>query len=136
MLVVLTAWLLVGSHSSTPTVGWTLASDIGGPAEGPVTSQGATTVRLFTSWWPGCSPWGDLGQTTSDSSWLTPDITYTPVAVIITLHESDLYLAADCQPFSFYDFWGLPVAIHLKEPLGGRQLYDGASFPAAARPYP
>jgi hypothetical protein len=135
ILLGLGIWLLVGSHSSSPAVGWQLASDSGGPAFSPVTAQGTTTVFLTTSWWPGCSPWGDLGQTTSDSSWLTPDIIYTPVAVIITLHESDLYLRTKQGPCGFYDYWGLPVAIPLSEPLGGRPLYDGSTFPPAARPY-
>ena len=36
----------------------------------------------------------------------------------------------------FYDYWGLPVAVQLSEPLGGRALFDGATFPPAARPYP
>jgi hypothetical protein len=135
MLVALAAWLLAPSHSS-PTVGWSLASATGGPAFRPDTAQEATIVLVTTSWWPGCSPWGDLGKSKSDSSWLTPDITYTPWAVTITLHESESYVAARCHPFSFYDYWGLPVEVHLSGPLGGRALFDGSKFPPAARPYP
>ena len=135
MLVALAAWLLVPSHSS-PTVGWSLAPATGGPAFRPDTAQEATIVLVTTSWWPGCSPWGDLGQSKSDSSWLTPDITYTPSAVMITLHLSDLYLATKCDPFSFYDYWGLPVEVQLSGPLAGRALFDGSKFPPAARPYP
>jgi hypothetical protein len=135
IIVALAAWRLAPSHSS-PTVGWSLASASGGPAFRPDTAQATTIVLIRTSWWPGCSPWGDLGKDTSDSSWLTPDITYTPWAVMITLRESDSYVATKCDPFSFYDYWGIPVQVHLSEPLGGRALFDGSSSPPAARPYP
>jgi hypothetical protein len=55
---------------------------------------------------------------------------------MITLHESDSYMAARCYPFSFYDYWGLPVEVHLSEPLGGRALFDGSKCSPATRPYP
>jgi hypothetical protein len=65
------AWRLAPSHSA-PTVGWSLVSANGGPAFRPDQAQEATVVLVRTDWWPGCSPWGDLGNVTSDDSWLAP----------------------------------------------------------------
>jgi hypothetical protein len=143
-LVVLGALLLVGivarggPSSSTPTVGWTLASAPGGPAFQPEGGPNTTVILISTNWWTGCSPWGDLGKTTNDDSWLTPEITYTPWTVAITLHESASFRASKCGsvpgPGLGYDIWS-PLEIHLGEPLGGRTLFDGSLFPPAARPY-
>jgi hypothetical protein len=126
------AWRLATSHS-TPTVGWTLASAPGAPAALPDAGNDTTIVLIRTDWWPGCSPWGDLGKDTNDESWLTEEVTYTPLSVTVTLHESDAYVATKCG--LGYDYWGIPVEIHLSEPLGGRAVFDGSSFPPAARPY-
>ena len=131
MLLGLSVWL-VSPHSLGPSVDWGVAvgSREGGPAI--VTEQGSTTIFAMFNKWPGCDPWDNPG----DTSWLTPVITYTPVAVIITLRESEAYVNRNqSAPCGNYDTWG-PEPIHLDQPLGGRTLYDGSVFPPAVRTPP
>ena len=88
-----------------------------------------TTVVPIESVRPDCVP--------NDDSWFEPVIAYAPVSVTIQLRVTDATPAA-CPVIvdgrmrigsSFH------YAVHLSEPLGGRPLFDGSSFPAAARPY-
>jgi hypothetical protein len=53
--------------------------------------------------------------------------------VTITLHQSSSFDASTCT--GWYDTWGLPVEINLREPLNGRTLLDGSSSPPRERPY-
>jgi len=122
-------------------IGWQLANlhSIGGPRgwDSPDEAKVATVVYLRTDWWPACHPYDDETGPFANSSWLTPDITYTPWSVTITMRINDSYSRkGDCGRFGFYDFWGLPVAVQLSEPLGGRALFDGSTFPLSPRPYP
>jgi hypothetical protein len=136
--VVVGAWSFLGPKG-TP-IGWQLANlhSTGGPRgwDNLAEAKAATVVYLRTDWWPGCHPYDEMTGATADSSWLTPDITYTPWAVIITMRIKDAYYQDPECGRSFYDYWGLPVAVQLSEPLGGRALFDGSAFPPAARPYP
>lgn len=106
-----------------------MASAGGGPAFRPDAAQEATVVLVRAAWWPACSAWDQ-----NDDSWLTPEISYLPWSVTITLRESDSFASVKCG--GFYDFWGQPVEVHMSEPLGGRALFDGSKFPPDARPYP
>jgi hypothetical protein len=36
----------------------------------------------------------------------------------------------------WYDYWGQPVEVHLREPLAGRALFDGATIVPEQRRYP
>lgn len=128
MLLGLSVWL-VTPPASGRTVEWGLYGRTNVLPDDVVTAQGTTTIFVKFNLWPACHPWS-LG----DRSWLTPVITYTPKAVIITLHESALYLQTPCM--GMYDDWGSPVPIHLSEPLGGRTLYDGSVSPPAAQSVP
>jgi hypothetical protein len=138
LVVAIGAWRLAPSHSSdrlpslgpdsAGIVGWSLASAGGGSAFRPNAAQDATVVLVSAAWWPACSPW-DQG----DDSWLTPEISYLPWSVTITLRTSDSFAAVKCGVF--YDFWGGGFEVHLSEPLGSRALFDGSSFPPVARPY-
>ena len=86
-------------------------------------------------WWPACVE-------LQDYSWLTPAIASTPWSVTITLHTSDAYAnnpkcpgaGRGVLPVGVY-LSPLYFPVHLNEPLGGRALFDGSQFPAAARPY-
>ena len=101
------------------------------------TAQTTTVVPVWPVWWPACHPFDqDLGNGTAAGSWLTPDITYTPWAVTITMRISAAYDKNPECGRGFYDFWGTPILVQLREPLAGRPLFDGSAFPPAARPYP
>ena len=83
--------------------------------------------------WPGC-----VKQ--RDHSWLTPDIAYLPWSVTITLRTSDSD-TAQCgkagldgrlPPVGFY-LSPLSFPVLLSEPLDGRPMFDGSTFPATER---
>ena len=110
-------------------VGWSLAP-LGDPFR-PDAAQDATVVRVSAAWWPACPPWEQGGD-----AWLTPEISYLPWSVTITLRTSEAYESSMKCGGAFYDFWGQPVEVHLSEPLGGRPLFDGSTSPSTAVPYP
>jgi hypothetical protein len=132
------AWSLLGPKG-TP-IGWQLANlhSVGGPRgwDSLDEAKTATVVYLRTDWWPACHPYDDNAGPFADGSWLTPDIDYTPWSVTITMRIKDSYYQNRECGRGFYDYWGLPVAVQLREPLGGRALFDGSAFPPTARPYP
>lgn len=140
MLVGLAAWLLVASSSLPPSrsVGWQLADGfLGTPKFDPATAQTTTVIPISVEWLT-CAP--------QNASWLAPPrVTYTLSSVIITMHTTDAFAAiTTCgggNPDNKNDIGftldvGIPVAVQLSEPLGGRALFDGASSPLGARPYP
>ena len=136
--VVLGIWSSFGPKA-TP-IGWQLANlhSVGGPRgwDSLDEAKAATTVYLTTAWWPSCHPYDDSTGPFANSSWLTPDISYSSGSVTITMRINDSLSANPECGRGFYDYWGLPVAVQLREPLGGRALYDGSTVPVAARPYP
>ena len=86
---------------------------------------------------PGCTP-------TSGGSWLAdPIIAYTPWSVTITMHMNDTPEVAKCGsqqtphegslPLVGGYLMGVLFTVHLTEPLGGRALFDGFSFPPTER---
>jgi hypothetical protein len=96
-----------------------------------------TTVIGIEVEHPGCTP-------TSGGSWLAdPLISYTPWSVTITMHMNDTPETAHCGsqqtphegslPLVGGYLMGVLVTVHLTEPLGGRTLFDGSSFPPAER---
>jgi hypothetical protein len=136
------AAVLFPSLSVPPSrlVGWGLGGQVPGVAvwtgtywRGGVgfdlaTAQTTTVVPLSMDRWP-----AECAQ--GDDSWLAaPAITYTPWAVIITMRETDSFDTTTCK--GWYDFWGATVKVQLREPLGGRPLFDGSKYPPAPRPYP
>ena len=118
VIVALGGWLWLGSRDS---VAWQL-DGYGRPTV--VVNAQTTDFSVFVASRP------DM----PDLEWLDPPtITYTPVAVLITLHTSAAYRAALANgPHGTYDT-GQWVEVHLSEPLGGRALLDGSSFPPASR---
>ncbi len=131
MVVVVAAWLLFPALSipSARLMGWQLHG-FNGTGFDPTTAQTTDVVRVAVAVWPTEYP-------ATDDSWLaTPAVTYTPWSVTITLHTSDSYASLIAgKIFGLYDTGGW-VDVHLSEPLGGRALFDGSTFPPTARPYP
>ena len=132
--VVLTACLLFPSLliSSSRLVGWQLTgfngTGVDRPRFDPTTAQTTGVIPVYVASWP-------TEYSSTDDSWLSATITYTPWSVIITLHTSDAYESLIAgKIIGFYDTGGW-VPVYLSEPLGGRALFDGSVFPPAARPY-
>jgi hypothetical protein len=123
------------SAASAQTIGWQLAVGIGGPRFDPANAQTTKVVNVEVQW-PGCVE-------TQDYSWLTPDVSYTPWSVTITLRTSDAYArnpkchATGPNGLTMVGYYlsALSYPVQLSEPLAGRALSDGSQFPAAARPY-
>ena len=121
----------ISTALASQTIAWEASAGIGGPAFDPATAQTMTVVNVEVQW-PGCV---DLG----DYSWLTPEVSYMPWSVTITLRTTDNY-AAKCskgaagQPavIGYYPS-DLSFPVQLSEPLGGRPLFDGSTVPATER---
>jgi hypothetical protein len=72
----------------------------------------------------------------------TPEITYTPDVVIVTVHVTQSIVGStDGDNTAYlptcalqYDT-AVPAVIHLSEPLRGRTLLDGSTDPPEPRPY-
>ena len=90
--VVFGTWSALGPKG-TP-IGWQLANlhSIGGPRGWDTMDEAraATVVYLRTDWWPACHPYDNETGPLADSSWLTPDVTYTPISVTITMRIKDV----------------------------------------------
>jgi hypothetical protein len=86
------------------------------------TAETATVIPVFIASWR-----------VDGDSWLgAPVVTYTPWAVIITMHTR---VSGGCSGIcGWYDTGGW-VNVLLSEPLGGRALQDGSKFPPEARRY-
>jgi hypothetical protein len=128
LVVALGAWLFFPALS-IPTnrlTGWQMHGFLGQGFD-PTTAKTTTVVRVAIPQWP-----VEFGQ--GDSSWLArPEVTYTPWSVTITLYTSDAFTGQKVHGWFDTGSW---VDVHLKEPLRGRALFDGSTFPPAARPYP
>jgi len=134
----LAAWPLSPSRSlpSSRLVVWRLADGfLGTPKFDPTTAQTTTLVPISVDWLS-CAP--------PDDSWLAPPaISYTPWSVTITVHTTDAFAATttcgggndNTGMFGIMLDVGIPVGVHLREPLGGRALFGGANSHSAARPY-
>jgi hypothetical protein len=113
-------------YPSGQLVGWDL-NGVGGPRFDPAQAQTATVVAVGV-WVQGTPP------LPLDSSYLEPIITYTPWSVMITLRNPH---AVDCGALPCVGGYTTTISypVQLSEPLGGRALFDGSTFPPAARPY-
>ena len=80
---------------------------------------------------PGCAPDG--------TGWLaTPAVTYTPLAVFITVHMADTFNVPGCTGSAGHQGDRLPLVgnyltgtyldVQLTAPLGGRALFDGSGL--------
>jgi hypothetical protein len=122
--VVVVARLLVAPLPSERTLTWKA-----GFAYDPAQTQ-ATAVQVEVER-PGCTPDG--------TSWLaTPVVTYTPLAVFITVRMADTFNVPGCTGTLGYHDGRLPLVggyltgtyldVQLTEPLRGRALFDGAGL--------
>jgi hypothetical protein len=115
---------------SRQLVSWNLGDGVGGPRFDPAFAQ-TTTVVAVSAWWPGAAP------EPPDTSWVERIITYTPWSVMITLHSR---IRGPCDttalPCVGKYLTTFSIPIQLSEPLGGRALFDGSTFPPSARAYP
>ncbi len=131
--------LMVPAQSipSSRLLSWQLSSPFGHRLD-PSTAQATTVVQIEVEH-PGCAPI-DVGPWLAD-----PIISYTPWSVTITMHMNDTPDTANCSsqqaphdgplPIVGGYLSGLFVPIQLGEPLGGRMLFDGSTFPPQGRPY-
>ena len=118
---------------SSRLLNWHLNSGTSG-SRSAAAVQATTAIGIEVEH-PGCTP-------TSGGSWLAdPIITYTPWSVTITMHMNDTVANCGSQqtphegslPLVGGYLMGVLVTVHLTEPLGGRALLDGSSFPPAER---
>lgn len=132
----LAGWLIVSSRSpSVPPARlaeWQVNSD--GTTFSQATAQTATAIPI--AFFPRyCTGVHSFAQA-------TPEISYTPDAVVVTLHVTESIVGStDGDNTAYlptcavqYDT-AVPAVIHLSEPLRGRALFDGSKSPPAARPY-
>jgi hypothetical protein len=140
MLAAVAGCALVPSPSLPPSrsVGWRLADGfLGTPRFDPTTAQTTTAIPISVDWLA-CAP--------QDASWLLPqpEISYMPESVTITMHTTDAFAATTTcgggnenkGDIAVMLDVGIPVEVHLREPLGGRALFDGAALFPGPRPYP
>lgn len=134
----LAGWLFVSSR--TPSVPparlaeWQVSVNPDGTRFSRATAQTATAIPI--SFFPRyCSGIHSFARA-------TPEISYTPDAVVVTLHLTQTIVGStDGDNTAYlptcavhYDT-AVPAVVHLSEPLRGRALFDGSKSPPAARPY-
>ena len=140
MVVSVPVRLMVPGQSipSSRLLSWQLNRMVPGSGFDQATAQTTTVVQIEVEH-PYCAPI-DVGPWLAD-----PIVSYTPWSVTITMHMNDTPDAADCSsqqaphdgplPIVGGYLTGLFYKVELSEPLGGRMLFDGSSFPPAARPF-
>lgn len=122
---------------SSRLLSWRIASGSIGVASDPATTP-STTVLTIEVEHPGCAP-------IEAGPWLAdPIVSSTPWSVTITMHMNDTPDTAGCSSMEGPHDGSLPlvggyltgifVPVQLNEPLGGRMLFDGSTFPSAGRP--
>ena len=121
----------LSTRLSSHTIAWQPSAGIGGPGFDPATAEATTVVNVEVQW-PSCVE-------PRDYSWLTPEVSYVPWSVTITLRTSAAYAAnPKCPPngqledVGFY-LSALSFPVPLSEPLGDRPLFDGSTFPGTER---
>lgn len=125
------------SIPSSRLLSWQLNSGVGQPLD-PFAARTATEVTIVVEH-PGCAPI-DVGPWLAD-----PIISYTPWSITITMHMNDTADTASCSSQQAQHEGSLPIVggyltgifypVQLGDPLGGRLLFDGSSFPPQARTY-
>jgi hypothetical protein len=124
----------LATRLSAHTIAWQPSGGIGGPRFDPATAEITTVVHVEVQW-PSCVE-------PRDYSWLTPEVSSLPWSVTITLRTSAAYAANPKCPKAGpdglledvgYYLSALSFPVPLSEPLGGRPLFDGSTFPATER---
>jgi hypothetical protein len=129
-VILFAARLLVAPLPSERSLGWRSAYGFPGAGSGPGTVVPVEVER------PACAPDG--------TSWLaTPVVTYTPLAVFITIRMDDTFDTSRCSiaddgllPTVGYYLTGTYLPVQLSEPIGGRALFDGSALLPGLRQHP
>ncbi|HYO44640.1 MAG TPA: hypothetical protein VES19_15685 [Candidatus Limnocylindrales bacterium] len=122
--VVVVARLLVAPLPSARTLSWKAGFGLG-----PAPSL-SNVIRIEVER-PSCAPDGD--------AWIAkPVVTYTPVAVFITVRMADTFNVPGCTGAMGFQDGRLPLVggyltgtyldVHLVQPLGARAVFDGAGL--------
>ncbi len=139
MVVSVPVRLMVPAQSipSSRLLNWKVVSGLLGRTLDPATAR--TTAVTIEVEHPGCTP-TDVGPWLAD-----PIVSYTPWSVTITMHMNDTADTAGCSsqqaphdgslPLVGGYLMGIIYEVRLSEPLGGRMLLDGSSFPPQVRQY-
>jgi 2',3'-cyclic-nucleotide 2'-phosphodiesterase (5'-nucleotidase family) len=128
--IILVTFVVVGAVAGVLFAQWRLSSSRSlewhlGNLD-PVTAETATVIPITIDEYPPEECYAPA------TSWLeTPEISYTPSSVVITMHRTEAYARAHCRGFYTTNWSG---SVRLSEPLGGRALFDGSKFPADPRP--
>jgi hypothetical protein len=143
--IAVAAWALIPSNPVVPStmplpghsVSWRLNSGYGTPAFAPSTAMTTTVVPIEVDY-PTCIANG-YGH------WFDVTVSYAPASVTIQVLMTPA--AANGCPSQKYPrvlgplpevggyASGIYYAVHLREPLGGRAIFDGGTLPPAPRPY-
>jgi hypothetical protein len=117
---------------NSQVIPWSSSAGLSGARFDPASVQTMTVVNVQVQW-PSCIQPGD-------SSWMTPEVSYMPWSVTITLRTNEVYIAKCAKstgdgrlPSVGYYLSELSFPVPLSEPLGGRPLFDGSVTPAAER---
>jgi hypothetical protein len=95
----------------------------------PVTAQTATVIPITIEEYPPEDCYAPA------KTWLeTPQITYTPSSVIITMQKTDAYAHGHCSGGAGLYTTNWSGSVKLSEPLAGRALLDGSTSPPDPRP--
>jgi hypothetical protein len=104
-------------------VGWELGQDYGGLQFDPATADTTTLIPMVVDH-PACDG--------NSPDWLgEPAIAYTPWSVTITMHSRYPFRDGSCGGGWYLS--GMNALVALREPLGGRQLFDGSKSPPHPR---
>jgi hypothetical protein len=128
VLAVLAVWLFAPgflvpkpSPSTGRAVGWELSFHRGTKFDSSAVEL--TTIVPMEVDHPACA---------NSSDWIgEPAIAYTPWSVTITMSSREPFTTATCSGGLYLS--GQYTEVELREPLGGRQLFDGSKKPPHAR---
>ena len=143
--IAVAVWALVPSNPVVPSamplpgysVSWQLDRGYGGPAFDPSAAMTSTVVPIEVDY-PTCISNGR-------DHWFDATVSYTPASVTIQVLMTPA--AANLCPAQKYPrvlgplpevggyLSGIYYAVRLREPLGGRALFDGGTLPPAPKPY-
>ena len=143
--IAVAAWALIPSNpvvlSTMPlpghSVSWRLSTGYGGPAFATSTAMTTTVVSIEVDY-PICIPngnghWFDVTVLYSPAS-VTIQVLMTPAAASLCPSQPYPHVLGPLPEVGGY-LSGIYYAVQLREPLGGRPLFDGGTLPPAPRPY-
>jgi hypothetical protein len=143
--IAVAAWALIASNPGVPStmplpghsVSWKLDHGYGGPAFNPSTAMTTTVVPIEVDY-PTCIPngfghWFDVTVSYAPA-WVTIQVVMTPAAAKGCGSQAYPHVLGPLPEVGGY-LSGIYYAVQLREPLGGRALFDGGTLPPGPRPY-